>query len=114
MSMRSQFKPWYGCATKRSIKADEDARYYEKSDGFFETEAHNFDGLRYRHTSTHNGYIPPYDVAVVPYHGKFGNGLIVISYHSKYRVLFKYYVERRVDNGKNKRVHQTKRPVRSA
>lgn len=107
-------KPWYDCATKKTIKADEEARYYEKSEGFFESEARNFEGLRYRHTSTHNGYISPYDVAVVPYRGKFGCGLIVISYHSKYRVLFKYYVERRVNDGKNKRVCKAKRAIRSA
>lgn len=107
--MKSRFKPWYGCATKRNIKADEDARYYEKAIGFYEREALNFEYLRYRHTSTHNGYIPAHDVAVVPYHGKFGDGIIVISFYSKYRVLFKYYVERCGKNGKNKRVHQTKR-----
>ena len=96
----SRRKPWYACTTKETIKQDPAAVYYEDGAGDYAPLYEPLLSLRYRHTSTHNGYIKRTDTALLPYSGKFGEGYIFVTYHSPYRVLWKYFVKERVKNGK--------------
>ena len=105
MSINSRQKPWYNCATKKTIEADPEALYFEGFEGytnFYDIATPIFSKLHYRHTATHNGYISPYDMAILPYHGKFGEGKIIVMHHSEYRVLFKYYIEGKRKNANRK------------
>ena len=88
----SREKPWYECTTKESIKQDPDARYYTNGRNDISAILVEIMGLKYRHTSTHNGYLPRNDSALLPYHGKFGTGYIYVTYHSPFRVLYKYFI----------------------
>ena len=96
----SRLKPWYGCTTKETIQKDADARYYESGAGDVSGVLCQLMGLKYRHTSTHNGYIPRNDSALLPYSGKFGEGFIYVTYHSPFRVLYKYFIMEGEKHGK--------------
>ena len=50
-------------------------------------------GYCYKRQSSHNGYLPPYHAAVIPYCGRWGIGYIIASHHNKSKVLYKYYIK---------------------
>lgn len=97
----SRRKPWYGCTTKETIAQDPAALYYRNGACEYESLYKLLAGLSRRHAATHNGYIKRSDVALLPYSGKFGEGLIFVRYYSPSRVLWTYYLKERVKDGKD-------------
>lgn len=87
-------KPWYGCATfGKLIKDSEVSYYYDGVTEFSERDKQLLAGLVYHKSTRRNGYIHKGDFAIVPYHGYFGDGALVISHCNGNRVWFNYYLE---------------------
>lgn len=50
-------------------------------------------GYRFKRASTHNGYLPPWYAAVIPYSGRWGVGFIVASHLTNNKVQYEYYIK---------------------
>lgn len=52
---------------------------------------------RYGHgvkrVSTHNGYLPEFSVAVIPYNGRWGSGYILAQHGNGNKVTYTYYIK---------------------
>lgn len=62
-------------------------------------------GHTLHHTSRRNGYLPKGKVAVIPYSGKFGSGVILATFYNLSKVLMLYYIDR---GGEQKDVNNQK------
>lgn len=50
-------------------------------------------GYNHKRSATHNGYLPPHYVAVIPYRGRWGIGYIMASHLSNNKVRYEYYIK---------------------
>lgn len=96
---RATKKPWYICATKRTILEDKDALYYKgtfRHAGYVKASDLYVDLIQQygdcKRTSTHNGYLSFKECAVLPYFGKFGVGKILVVPYKPTKVKFFYFV----------------------
>ena len=91
--------PWAKNCTITNIKATRGARlhgYPETLYGRATVVGAQYDllmrGYHFHHASTHNGYLPKYAFAVLPYCGKYGNGYIIVTPESNCKVNFRYFL----------------------
>lgn len=53
-------------------------------------------GYVFARSATHNGYLPEWYVAVIPYSGRWGFGWIIATPHTYDKVEYRYYISERV------------------
>ena len=92
-------QPWYKSTTIAAINQTEDAYYIPFSSiidytyYYDVTEARlKKNGYTHKKTASHNGYIPAFYLAVLPYSGRFGIGVILVSHKDYNKVRFDYYI----------------------
>jgi len=49
-------------------------------------------GFTFSRSATHNGYLPAWYVAVIPYIGRWGCGWIIATPHTHDKVEYRYYI----------------------
>ena len=91
--------PWSKNCTVNAIRATRGAwlhTYPETIYGRASIPAAQYDllmrGYHFHHESSHNGYLPKYAFAVIPYCGKYGNGYIIVIPDTKCKVKFRYFL----------------------